>query len=114
MEKVEEGWRGLEKVEEGWRRLQKVGEGCRRLEKVEEGWRRLTKVEEDTSTVPVLLDVFLHKSALIPATELSSRLPGDTPSGFILTGYGSDPRFLGGGYEGSKFPRNLENIETNV
>ena len=39
---------------------------------------------------------------LSPATELSSRLPGDTPSSFILTGYGSDPRFLGSGYEGSK------------
>ncbi len=59
----------------------------------------------------VLLDVFLHNSALIPATELSSRLPGDTPSSFILTGYGSDPRFLGGGFEGSKFPRKLGEIE---
>ena len=38
--------------------------------------------------------------------ELSSRLPGDTPNSFILTGYeryDSDPRFVGGGYEGSKF-----------
>ncbi len=54
------------------------------------------------------LDVFLRNSALIPATMLSSRLPGDTPSSFILTGYGSDPRFLGGGYGGSKFPRRFE------
>ena len=42
---------------------------------------------------------------LIPSTELSSRLPGETPSSFILTGCDSDPRFLGGGYEGLKFPR---------
>ena len=27
-----------------------------------------------------------------------------TPSSFVLTGYGSDPRFPGGSYEGSKFP----------
>ena len=57
-----------------------------------------------------LFDVFLHNSALVPATELSSRLPGDTPSGFVLTGYDSDLRFLGGSYEGSKFPRKFENI----
>ena len=57
-------------------------------------------------------DVFLHNSALIPSTELSSRLPGDTPSGFVLTRYDSGPRFLGGSYEGSKFPRKLDNYET--
>ena len=53
------------------------------------------------------LGVFLRNSAPIPATELSSRLPGDTPSSFMLSGYGSDLRFLGGGYECSKFPGKL-------
>ena len=57
-------------------------------------------------------NVFLHKSALIPGTELSSRLPRDTPSSFILTGYGSYSRFVGGGYEGSKFPRKFGKIES--
>ena len=63
---------------------------------------------EEYGKVVLALDVFLRNSALIPATMLSSRLPGDTPSSFILTGYGSDPRFLGGGYGGSKFPRRFE------
>ena len=53
--------------------------------------------------------VFLRNSALIPATELSSRLPGDTPSSFILTQYDWNLRFLGGSYEGSRFPRKFGN-----
>ncbi len=52
-----------------------------------------------------LLDIFLHNPALISSLDFSLRLPRDTPGSFILTGYGSDPRFLGGGYKGSKFPR---------
>ena len=50
------------------------------------------------------LDVLLHNSAPIPATELYPKTRS-----FILSGYGSDPRFLGGGYEGLKFPRKSGN-----
>ena len=56
----------------------------------------------------------VHNSALIPAAELSSRLPGDTPSSFILTQYDWNLRFLGGSYEGSKFPRKFEKFEKSV
>ncbi len=69
------------------------GEGPRVVSGVFFG-SRLERVEK------LKIHIFLHNSALIPATELSSRLPGDTPSGFMLTGYDSDPRFLGGSYEG--------------
>ena len=74
----------MKKPEEGWRRLKKPEEGRIKSLKLEEGWRHL--------------DVFLHNSARIPATDLSSRLPGDTPSSFVLTWHGKNPRFLGGSY----------------
>ncbi len=51
------------------------------------------------------VNVFLHNSALIPATELSLRLPGDTSSSIFFTECDWNLRFLGGSCEGSKSPR---------
>ena len=96
------------KVGESGRKLENVGKSRGQvgtsMDKHGEVWESV----EEYGKVVLALDVFLRNSALIPATMLSSRLPGDTPSSFILTGYGSDPRFLGGGYGGSKFPRRFE------
>ena len=41
----------------------------------------------------------------IDFSDFLGRLPGDTPSSLISTRYVWNLRLLGGGYEGSKFPR---------